>query len=80
MKTLMGIFGILLILVGAVWFFQGIGVLPGSFMTGQDFWAVAGILAVISGIALVRTWRRGPPAEKTSPEPPIEGDRPQQGR
>ena len=76
MKTIMGLFGILLILVGGVWFFQGIGVIPGSFMTGQEFWAVAGILAVISGVALVRNWRRGVMAESTSPELPIEEDRP----
>ena len=48
----------MLVLLGVVWFFQGIGVLPGSFMTGEDFWAVAGFLAVIAGIALIRSWRR----------------------
>ena len=74
----MGIFGILLILVGVVWFFQGIGVIPGSFMTGQNFWAVAGFLAVISGIALARTWRRRVTAESRSAELPIEEDRPQE--
>ncbi len=58
MKTALGIFGILLVLIGVVWFFQGIGVLPGSFMTGEDFWAVAGFLAVITGIVLIRSWRR----------------------
>jgi len=58
MKTVLGIIGSLLILSGVVWFFQGIGVIPGSFMTGEDFWAVAGILAVIAGVALVRNWRR----------------------
>jgi hypothetical protein len=30
--------GILLVLVGGVWIFQGIGVLKGSFMTGQALW------------------------------------------
>ena len=78
MKTIVGIFGILLIVVGVVWFFQGIGVLPGSFMTGQTTWAVAGFLAAISGIALVRTWRRGVTAESSSTELPIEEDRPQE--
>ena len=78
MKTFVGIFGIVLIVVGVVLFFQGIGVLPGSFMTGQTFWAVAGFLAVISGIALVRTWRPGVRAESPSPELPIEEDRPEQ--
>ncbi len=48
----------MLVLLGVVWFFQGIGVLPGSFMTGEDFWAVAGFLAVITGIVLIRSWRR----------------------
>ncbi len=77
MKTFVGIFGIVLIVVGVVWFFQGIGVLPGSFMTGQTFWAVAGFLAMLSGLALVRTWRSGAAAERSSPELPIEEDRPE---
>ena len=68
MKNIMGIFGILLILVGGIWFFQGIGVIPGSFMTGQDFWAVAGFLAVISGIVLVRTWRRKKSPKSAAPD------------
>ena len=80
MKTAVGIFGIRLILSGVVWFFQGIGFLPGSFMTGQTFWAVAGFLAVIAGVALVRRWRRGVTAESSSPDLPIEEDRPQPGR
>ena len=80
MKTAVGIFGILLILSGVVWFFQGIGVLPGSLMTGQTFWAVAGFLTVVAGVALVRRWRRGARAEKIPPESPIEGNRPQQER
>ena len=72
MKTVLGIFGILLVLTGVVWFFQGIGVLPGSFMTGQDFWAVAGFLAVISGIVLIRSWRRNKPATAdTNAEKPL---------
>ena len=62
MKSAKGIFGILLVLVGVVWFLQGIGVIPGSFMTGQTFWAVAGFLAVLSGSALIRSWRRKQPA------------------
>jgi len=78
MKTIVGIFGIVLIVVGVVWFFQGIGVLPGSFMTGQTFWAVAGFLAVLSGTALVRTWRREAKAESSSAELPIEEHRPQE--
>jgi hypothetical protein len=56
------IVGILLCLVGAVWFLQGINVLPGSFMTGQTQWAVYGGIAFLVGLVLVvRARRRGPP-------------------
>jgi hypothetical protein len=42
--------GGLFILVGAVWFLQGMGMLPGSFMTGSSFWAVTGALVVMIGL------------------------------
>jgi hypothetical protein len=46
---------IVLILVGLVWFFQGIGVIEGSFMTGEAVWAVIGVgCAVIGGAILLR--------------------------
>jgi hypothetical protein len=50
---------IVLLLVGAVWFFQGIGVIEGSFMTGEALWAVIGVVCLIAGAALlVRPARR----------------------
>lgn len=45
--------GVLLDLVGSIWMLQGMGALPGSFMTGDPFWAVAGGVAVIVGMGLV---------------------------
>lgn len=45
--------GVILIVLGAIWFLQGINVLPGSFMTGQIRWAVYGGIAVAVGIALL---------------------------
>jgi hypothetical protein len=53
MKLGMRVLGILLIAVGLIWFLQGIGVLPGSFMTGQIRWAVYGGIVVVAGIALL---------------------------
>jgi uncharacterized membrane protein HdeD (DUF308 family) len=59
MRTIMVVLGVLLILVGMVWFLQGINLLPGSFMTGQTQWAVYGFLAMVSGIILLaREFRR----------------------
>ena len=53
MRTAQNIIGGLLVLLGAVWFLQGINVLPGSFMTGQIEWAVYGAIAVVVGITLL---------------------------
>jgi len=58
MRISLGILGTLLILIGGIWFFQGINILPGSFMTGQTQWAVYGGIAVAAGIALIWTVRR----------------------
>ncbi|HUF38825.1 MAG TPA: hypothetical protein VMN57_09900 [Anaerolineales bacterium] len=53
MRTARTFLGALLVLTGAIFFFQGIGVLPGSFMTGQIQWAVYGALAVGAGGVLL---------------------------
>ena len=53
MKIALNIVGAILVLFGAIWFLQGINVLPGSFMTGQIQWAVYGGIAVAAGIALL---------------------------
>jgi membrane protein implicated in regulation of membrane protease activity len=50
--------GILLILNGLIWFFQGINVLPGSFMTGQMKWAVYGVLCSAVGVVVLVVARR----------------------
>ena len=39
-------------LAGVVFFFQGIGVIPGSFMTGRGEWAVIGAALVAGAGAL----------------------------
>ena len=47
------IVGVLLDLLGSIWMLQGLNILPGSFMTGQPFWAGAGLVAVVVGMVLV---------------------------
>ncbi len=53
MRIVLSIIGILLILAGAVWFLQGINVLPGSFMSGNPQWEVNGVIAVVIGLGLL---------------------------
>ena len=50
--------GIILVVIGAVWFGQGIGVIHGSFMTGEALWAVIGVIAIFLGGSLIAGVRR----------------------
>ena len=50
--------GMALVLVGAVWFLQGIDVLGGSSMTGNSFWAFVGAPMVVVGVLLLRRPKR----------------------
>ena len=49
---------IVVLLLGATFFLQGIGLLGGSGMTGSTFWAVVGGIAVIAAIGVLATERR----------------------
>ena len=53
MRYVLVILGGLISLVGAVWLLQGVGILPGSFMTGQAFWAIVGAVLLAVGGSLV---------------------------
>jgi len=53
LRIVLSLLGVLSVLSGGVFFFQGINVIPGSFMTGQTRWAVYGASFVIIGIALL---------------------------
>jgi MYXO-CTERM domain-containing protein len=58
MRIASTVVGILCLLVGCIWFLQGINVLPGSFMTGQAKWAVYGALLGLVGIGILVFGRR----------------------
>ena len=47
--------GVLLSIIGVVWIFQGLDQLRGSFMTGQPFWAWAGLVTLIAGLGILYT-------------------------
>ena len=58
MKNVLTGLAAVLMFFGGVWFLQGIGVLPGSFMTGRTTWAVIGGAAFVVGLALLIIARR----------------------
>jgi uncharacterized membrane protein HdeD (DUF308 family) len=66
MKTVLNVLGGVLVLLGAIWFLQGINLLPGSFMTGQIQWAINGGIALVVGIVLLVMARRQRPRSDKS--------------
>lgn len=53
MRSLLIALGAIMVLVGAVWTFQGLGYLEGSAMTDQALWAILGPLLAGLGVGLV---------------------------
>ena len=46
------VLAVLLVTVGLLWTFQGLGYVKGSAMTGVEFWAVLGPVVAGFGVAL----------------------------
>ena len=60
MNRIWVVVGALAVLVGLVFFFQGIGALKGSSMTGDSFWMWVGLILVVAGgLVLFRGLRSG---------------------
>ncbi|MFA4912502.1 MAG: hypothetical protein EOO27_06895 [Comamonadaceae bacterium] len=64
MKWILNIAGVVLLVIGAIWFLQGLGILPGSFMTGQRQWCVFGAMAMAAGVGNLWAARRQPSPSK----------------
>lgn len=60
MKTAMLVLGVVLVLLGVLWFLQGVDVLGGSAMSGNTVWAVVGPVVAVVGILLAVASRRRP--------------------
>ncbi len=57
--------GVVALLVGAIWVGQGLGLIPGSFMTGDTKWFVIGLIVAIIGIVLVVIGIRRPKSDRS---------------
>lgn len=53
MNAFLIVVGALMIVVGGVWTLQGVGVLPGSVMSGVALWAFLGPIVALAGVALL---------------------------
>ena len=50
--------GVLLVVVGAIWFGQGMGWIGGSGMSGETLWAVVGPVVALLGLGMVASGLR----------------------
>jgi hypothetical protein len=48
----------ILAVLGVVWLGQGIGLIGGSFMTGDPLWAVIGASLIVAALVLTASGRR----------------------
>ncbi|WP_202596372.1 hypothetical protein [Mesorhizobium loti] len=51
MRLTKNLLALIVLAVGALWSLQGIGVVGGSFMTGQPQWLYIGLVAMLVGLA-----------------------------
>jgi hypothetical protein len=63
LKIAFGIIAVLAILAGIIWIFQGLNVLPGSFMTGDINWTYRGAALAVAGALLLWGATRKPHAK-----------------
>ncbi len=63
MKIALNILAVVFIIIGAIWFLQGVNVLPGSFMSGNSLYAVLG--AIVGLIGLVTLFLANRPTRRS---------------
>jgi len=51
MRLTKNLLALIVLAIGALWSLQGIGVVGGSFMTGQSQWLYIGLVAMLVGLA-----------------------------
>jgi hypothetical protein len=64
-RVLVALGGVFLV-VGVIWLGQGVGLIGGSFMTGEAVWAIIGSVCIVLGGFLVRAgfrWRQATSVE-----------------
>ena len=53
MQQVLSALAVVAIVAGVIFFFQGIGVIGGSFMSGSALWAALGPLIALGGLAML---------------------------
>jgi uncharacterized membrane protein YeaQ/YmgE (transglycosylase-associated protein family) len=48
------VMGVVMVVAGGTWLLQGLGVVPGTFMSHNFIWVVIGAFVVLAGVILLR--------------------------
>jgi len=67
MRLIIVVVGIVVLLMGTVWAFQGAGYLLGSFMSNDPTWLYIGAVTAVVGVVLAILGFRSKPAKKSGP-------------
>jgi len=59
MRLLVVVLGVIVLLMGSVWAFQGAGYIPGSFMSNNPTWIYIGAPAAVLGLVVALLGVRG---------------------
>ena len=60
MRAVISGLAVVVIVAGVIFFFQGIGVIGGSFMSGSALWAALGPLIALCGVTMLAMSRNRP--------------------
>src|SRR5205823_13290777 len=64
MRPILVVVGVLIVLMGVIWALQGLGVIPGSFMSNSPPWIGIGAATAVVGVVLsIAGIRSGPLAK-----------------
>jgi hypothetical protein len=58
MRVIKGVVGVVLVLAGLVWIGQGLNMIKGSFMTGDPWYALLGLVVGLVGLWLLWSMAR----------------------
>ena len=66
MEWVKAVVGLVCVLLGGAWIGQGLGILPGSIMSGQIIWAIIGLVLVVVGLWLMWSFVRSRSSTRVS--------------
>jgi hypothetical protein len=52
-RRVFSVVGVIIAVFGLIWLLQGASILPGSVMTGSEFWEIVGAITFVVGLVII---------------------------